>query len=124
MHLPDLHLKAWCRADMIHSCSAAYLYFYTQTLAAPCAIWSAMYPTTKLKYLHAIRSLKEMRNIPTVDSRQNRPLRTACLMGLEKIDFKIIKRYLGKSFGHILKANDVKHHIIQMQPDLMILMAP
>jgi hypothetical protein len=45
-------------------------------------------------------------------------------MGLEKLDFKIVKRYLGKSFGHILKANDVKHHISQMQPDLTILKAP
>jgi hypothetical protein len=45
-------------------------------------------------------------------------------MGLEKLDFKIVKRNIGKSFGHILKANDVKHHISQMQPDLMILKAP
>jgi hypothetical protein len=44
-------------------------------------------------------------------------------MGLEKLDFKIVKRYFGVSFGQILKANDVKHHIIQMQPDLMILKA-
>jgi hypothetical protein len=28
------------------------------------------------------------------------------------------------NFGHILKANEVKHHISQMQPDLMILRAP
>jgi hypothetical protein len=43
-------------------------------------------------------------------------------MGLEKLDFKIVERYLllGKSFGHTLKANDVKHHISQTQPDLMI----
>jgi hypothetical protein len=45
-------------------------------------------------------------------------------MGLENLDFKIFKRYLGKSFGHILKANDVKHHISQMQPDWMTLKAP
>jgi hypothetical protein len=45
-------------------------------------------------------------------------------MGLEKLDFKNVKRYLGKSFGHILKAYDVKHHISQMQPDLIILKAP
>jgi hypothetical protein len=45
-------------------------------------------------------------------------------MGLEKLDFKTVKRYLGKSFGHILKANDVKHHIRQIQPDLMILKSP
>jgi hypothetical protein len=41
-------------------------------------------------------------------------------MGLGKIDFKNVKRYFGKMFGNILKANDVKHHISQMQPDLMI----
>jgi hypothetical protein len=35
-------------------------------------------------------------------------------MGLEKLDFKIVKPFLGKGFGHILKANDVKHHINQM----------
>jgi hypothetical protein len=45
-------------------------------------------------------------------------------MGLEKLDFKIVERYLGKSLGNILKANNVKHHISQMQPDLMILKAP
>jgi hypothetical protein len=45
-------------------------------------------------------------------------------MGLEKLDFKIVKRYFGKSFGRILKANDLKHHIIEMQPDLMIFKAP
>jgi hypothetical protein len=45
-------------------------------------------------------------------------------MGLEKLDFKIVKRYLGKSFGHFLKANDVRYHISQIQPDLMILTAP
>jgi hypothetical protein len=45
-------------------------------------------------------------------------------MGLEKIDFKVVKRYLGKSFGHILKDNDMKHLISQMQPDWMILKAP
>jgi hypothetical protein len=45
-------------------------------------------------------------------------------MGLEKLDFKIAKRYFGKSFGHILKANDVEHHISQMQSDLTILKAP
>jgi hypothetical protein len=45
-------------------------------------------------------------------------------MGLEKLDFKIVKRYLGKSFGPIMKANDVKHHVSPMQPDLMILKAP
>jgi hypothetical protein len=45
-------------------------------------------------------------------------------MGLEKLDFKNVKRYLGKSFGHILKANDVKYDVSQMQPDLMILKAP
>jgi hypothetical protein len=45
-------------------------------------------------------------------------------MGLEKIDFKNFKRYFGCYFRHILKANDVKHHISQMQPDLMILKAP
>jgi hypothetical protein len=45
-------------------------------------------------------------------------------MGLEKLDFKNIKPYLGKRFGHILKANDVKYHIRQIQPDLMILKAP
>jgi hypothetical protein len=43
---------------------------------------------------------------------------------LEKLDFKNFKRYLGKSFGHILKANDMKHHISQLQPDLIILNAP
>jgi hypothetical protein len=45
-------------------------------------------------------------------------------MGFEKLEFKNDKRYLGKIFGHILKANDVKHHISQIQPDLMILKAP
>jgi hypothetical protein len=45
-------------------------------------------------------------------------------MVLEKLDFKIVKRYSGKSFGHILKADDMKHHISQMQPDLTILKAP
>jgi hypothetical protein len=45
-------------------------------------------------------------------------------MGLEKLDFKIVKRYLGKIFGQILKANDVKHHISQMQPDLIIFKVP
>jgi hypothetical protein len=45
-------------------------------------------------------------------------------MGLDKLDYKIVKRYLGKSFGKILKANDVKHHKSQLQPDLMILKAP
>jgi hypothetical protein len=30
---------------------------------------------------------------------------------LEKLDFKNDKRCLGKIFGHILKAHDVKHHI-------------
>jgi methionine salvage enolase-phosphatase E1 len=45
-------------------------------------------------------------------------------MGLEKLDFKIVKRYLGKSFEHILKANDLNHHINQKRPDLMILKAP
>jgi hypothetical protein len=44
-------------------------------------------------------------------------------MGLEKLDFKIVKRYFGKNFGHILKANDMKHHISQMQPDMTILNA-
>jgi hypothetical protein len=38
-----------------------------------------------------------------------------------KLDFKIVKRYLSKSFRQILKANDVKHYISQMQPDLTIL---
>jgi hypothetical protein len=45
-------------------------------------------------------------------------------MGLEKQDFKKVKWYFSKSFGHILKADDVKHHISQMQPDLMILKTP
>jgi hypothetical protein len=45
-------------------------------------------------------------------------------MGLEKLDFKIVKQYLGKIFGHSLKAYHVKHLICQMQPDLMILKAP
>jgi hypothetical protein len=45
-------------------------------------------------------------------------------MGLETFDFKIAKRYLGKSFRHILKANDVKHHISQIQPDLTISKVP
>jgi hypothetical protein len=45
-------------------------------------------------------------------------------MGLKKLDFTIVKRYLGKIFGHILKANDVKYHISQIQPNLMILKAP
>jgi hypothetical protein len=45
-------------------------------------------------------------------------------IGLETLDFKIVKRHLGKSFVHILKANDVKHHISQIQPDLMIVKAP
>jgi hypothetical protein len=45
-------------------------------------------------------------------------------MGLEKLDSKIVKQYLGKSFLHILKAYDVKHRISQMQPDLMVLKAP
>jgi hypothetical protein len=45
-------------------------------------------------------------------------------MGLEKLEFKNVKQYLGKSFGHNLKANDVKHHVSQMQPDLMIFKAP
>jgi hypothetical protein len=44
-------------------------------------------------------------------------------MGLEKLNFKIVKRYLGKSFGQILKANDVKHQISPIQPDLLILKA-
>jgi hypothetical protein len=38
--------------------------------------------------------------------------------------FKTVIRQLGKNFGHILKAIDVKHHKIQKQPDLMILEAP
>jgi hypothetical protein len=42
----------------------------------------------------------------------------------KKLDLKIVEQYLVKSFGHILKANDVKHHISQIQPDLMILKAP
>jgi hypothetical protein len=47
-------------------------------------------------------------------------------MGLEKRKFKIFRQYQSKSFGHILilKENDVKHCISQMQPDLMILKAP
>jgi hypothetical protein len=45
-------------------------------------------------------------------------------MRLEKLDFKNDKRYLGKIFGHILKAYDVKHHVSQIQPDLMILKEP
>jgi hypothetical protein len=45
-------------------------------------------------------------------------------MGLEKLDFKNDKRYLGQIFGHILKDYDVKHHIGQIQPDLVILKAP
>jgi hypothetical protein len=45
-------------------------------------------------------------------------------MGLKKLDFNHFKRYFGKSFGHILKAKGVKHHISQIQPDLMILSAP
>jgi hypothetical protein len=45
-------------------------------------------------------------------------------MGLEKLNFKNVKRRLSKLFGHILKANDGKHHITQMQPDLIILKAP
>jgi hypothetical protein len=57
-----------------------------------------------------------MRNVSTFVSRQNRPIRSPCEMGLEKLDFKIVKLYLGKSFGHILKANDVKHHISQTWP--------
>jgi hypothetical protein len=44
-------------------------------------------------------------------------------MGLEKLEFKNVKRYLGKKLGHILKANDVKHHIRQRKPDLLILKA-
>jgi hypothetical protein len=44
-------------------------------------------------------------------------------MGLEKLDFKNVERYLGLIFGLILKANDMEHHISQMQPDLMILKA-
>jgi hypothetical protein len=51
-------------------------------------------------------------------------LHVKCVMGLEKLDFKDVKRYLWKIFGHILKANNVKHHVSQMQPDLMILKAP
>jgi hypothetical protein len=42
------------------------------------------------------------------------------LNGFGNLDFKIVKR---KSIGHILKANDVKHHISQIHPDLMILKA-
>jgi hypothetical protein len=45
-------------------------------------------------------------------------------MGLEKLDFKIVKQYLGKIFEHNLKANDMEHPICQIQPDLMILKAP
>jgi hypothetical protein len=52
------------------------------------------------------------------------PLEPHVKMGLKKLDFKIVKRYSGKSFGHILKANEMKHLICQMQPDLMILKAP
>jgi hypothetical protein len=59
-----------------------------------------------------------MRNVPTVVSRQN------VKMGLEKLGYIIVKRYLCKSFGHILKVNDVKHHISRIQPDLTILKAP
>jgi hypothetical protein len=44
-------------------------------------------------------------------------------MGLEKLDVKIVKRYFGWIFGHILKVNDMEHHISQIQPDLMILKA-
>jgi hypothetical protein len=45
-------------------------------------------------------------------------------MSLEKLDFKNIKRCLGKIFGRILKAYDVKHHMSQSQTDWMILKAP
>jgi hypothetical protein len=45
-------------------------------------------------------------------------------MGLEKLAFKNLKQHLGKVFGHILKANDVEHHITQIPLDLMLLMAP
>jgi hypothetical protein len=45
-------------------------------------------------------------------------------MGLEKLDFQNEIQYLSKNFGHILKANDIKHHISQIQPYLTILMAP
>jgi hypothetical protein len=65
-----------------------------------------------------------MRNVLTVVSRQNRPIRAPCQMGLEKLDFKHVKRYLGKTFGPILKANYVKYHVSLTQPDLMILKAP
>jgi hypothetical protein len=67
-----------------------------------------------------------MRNVPTVISRQNRPIRTPLLhvkMGLENLDFKNVKRYLGKVFRHILKANDMEHFISQIQPDWIILKA-
>jgi hypothetical protein len=45
-------------------------------------------------------------------------------MGLEKLDLKKVKRYLGKTFGHIQKANDEKYSLSPMQPDLMKLKAP
>jgi hypothetical protein len=44
-------------------------------------------------------------------------------MGLEKLDFKNVKRYLGKIVGHILKANDMEHLISQIQSDLIFLKA-
>jgi hypothetical protein len=46
------------------------------------------------------------------------------LNGFGKLNFKIVKRYLGKSFVHNLKANDMKHLIRQIQPDLIIFKAP
>jgi hypothetical protein len=42
-------------------------------------------------------------------------------MGLEKLDFKNVKRYLDSFFRHILKANDMEHLVSQIQPDLIIL---
>jgi hypothetical protein len=45
-------------------------------------------------------------------------------MGFDQLDFKNVKQYQGKIFEYILKANDLKHQISQIQPDLMILKAP
>jgi hypothetical protein len=43
-----------------------------------------------------------------------------CSVSLEKLDFKNIKRHFGEIFRHILKANDMKHHISQIQLDCMV----
>jgi hypothetical protein len=45
------------------------------------------------------------------------------LNGFGELNFQNVKRYLGKTLGHIVKANDVKYHESPMKPDLMILKA-